>query len=157
MATKAKKISDPRSPNSSKGLSAKKLMSMTPKLFRNNSRDVVIKKLEKKATKTGLKAIIALAFSPDSKALKPHKQTVVGLDRDKSNKALPISKSKRVMVQCNCESYVFQGAEYANWYHGAASIIYGNGDKPVVTNPQLRPFLCKHLYKLMGKIIERGM
>lgn len=57
----------------------------------------------------------------------------------------PARFSANGLIAHNCESYVFGGAEYANAAHGAARIVYGNGNPPVVTNPMLVPFLCKHL------------
>ncbi len=139
-----------------KGLSLRKLLNATPPYFKNNAQDVVIKKLEKKLTKGGLKAIVSTSYGTESKQTLPHKQTIIGLDRDKvTSKPLNINKCKRVLAQCSCQSYLFSGAEYANWHHGAAKIIYGNGDKPVVNNPQLQFFLCKHLVKIARKVIEK--
>jgi hypothetical protein len=149
MVTKAKPIV--------KGLSAKQLLKYTPRLFINNAEDVVIKKLEKKETKGGLKAVLALSYSPDSKALKPHKQSVIALDKSVvSGKGFTITKSTRIKCQCSCESFIFAGLEYANWHHGASDIIYGNGDAPTATNPGLRPGLCKHLVRVITKILEKG-
>lgn len=139
------------------GLSAKKLLRLTPRLFHNNSRDVIVKKFEDKVTKGGLRAIAALSFSPDSKTIKPHKQVVIGLDKSETTgRGLKISNCKRIKVQCSCQSYIYQGFEYANSLYGASEILYGNGDPPRTTNPQNSPGLCKHLVKIVSLILEKG-
>jgi hypothetical protein len=139
------------------GLSAKQLLKTTPKLFQTNAIDVVIKSLEKKKTKGLLRAVVAQSFSPDSKAVKPHKQTVIGLDKDDDLKGKTITTCKRIKVQCSCSSFVLgSGFEYANSVHGASDIIYGNGEPARVVNPQNTPGMCKHLVKVVKKILEKG-
>jgi hypothetical protein len=140
-----------------KGLSLRQILKTTPRLFHNNSEDVVIKKLEHKKTKGGQNAIVSHAFSPDSKDVKPHKQLIIGLDKDPlSLKGLKISKCKRIKCSCSCSSFLFSGAEWANHLHGASDIIYGNGQPATVSNPSNVPMYCKHLVKLANKIIEKN-
>lgn len=48
-----------------------------------------------------------------------------------------------VLFSCNCERWLF----YYEWVahrHGAAEIIYGNGEPPYITNPTFRIGICKH-------------
>lgn len=55
----------------------------------------------------------------------------------------------------NCENFVFTW-EYANAIHGAAKLIYGNGDPAGFTNPSNVPGLCKHLAALASRVINNG-
>jgi len=61
------------------------------------------------------------------------------------------------LIVHNCEAFVFGGAEYANATRGASRIVYGNGNPPVITNPGLHPFACKHLVAFAYKIIKSDM
>ncbi len=56
-----------------------------------------------------------------------------------------------IKISCECPRFLYFW-EYALWYHGAADIIYSNGEPPIDTNPQLRPSACKHLLTLMSWI-----
>lgn len=60
------------------------------------------------------------------------------------------------VISHNCENFVFTW-EYANAAHGASRIVYGNGEPPVVTNPQLAPGLCKHLVAVATRLIKKGI
>lgn len=141
---------------SRKGLSLKKLLRTTPKLYHYNAEDVIIQKLDKKKTKSGLPAIQAKAYSVDpyrpNKTKRVHDLYIIGIDIQ----GKPVSGQKRVLVSCSCENYVFAW-EYANAKHGASKLIYGNGDAPDFTNPAQAPGLCKHLTALAKEIIKKGM
>lgn len=56
-----------------------------------------------------------------------------------------------VNVACSCEDNTFRW-EVANWYKDASEIEYSNGFRPNVTNPRLKPGLCKHMYALVERI-----
>lgn len=137
-----------------KGMSIKGLIRKTPKLFKFNAEHVVIKKLKKSKTKTGLPAIIGKAFSEDFDGSKPtlYDLYIIGID----SKTMPVSKQKRVLVSCNCANYVYTW-EYANAFHGASKIIYGNGEAPGYTNPGYLPGMCKHLIAFSEEVLEKGM
>lgn len=157
-----KKIPD--TPLAKKGLSLKAIMRSTPPLFRNNAEDVVIKSYNYTWTKNGFRAVGAVCkdmfFSQ-----RPHQCTIIGLDGRyldrygkivaKKSSVPPLYKQQRVQLSCPCEAFVFYGAEYALWYHGAAQIKYGNGQPPIHRNPHLVPFMCKHLYKVAELIMSR--
>ena len=59
------------------------------------------------------------------------------------------------VISHNCENWVFMW-EYADAEHGAARIIYGNGEPPGFTNPGHAPGLCKHLLALADKMKING-
>lgn len=154
----------PETPLSKKGLSLRTLFRGTPKLFLHNAQDVVIKKVDVSKTKSGMPAVTAIAYTSDPyrpmKTRRYHKVHIIGLDKNKENlpdTKTPISKHKRVLVSCDCEAYVFGGAEYANAAHGAARIVYGNGNPPVVTNPMMVPFLCKHLVAVATAMFQANL
>jgi hypothetical protein len=147
-----------------KGLTLRKLMQTTPRLFVNNSNWVDILDLKKTATKSKMPAIAATLLTNDPNQAGytkiRRKCHIVGLDKNKEGKpdqAKPVNKHRKVMCQCSCEAYVFYGAEYANALHGAARIIYGSGAPPNFTNPSMVPHLCKHLYRLAREIIGKDV
>ena len=57
----------------------------------------------------------------------------------------------------NCEDFVYHGGEYACTLHGAARIIYGNGEPPTFTNPGNVPYLCKHLVGFAHYCMDKGL
>lgn len=160
----SKPIQLPDTPLSRRGLSLKKLLRGTPKLFIHNANDVIIPKLNSSKTKSGMPAVSAVAYTSDPhrpmKTRRYHNLHIIGLDKNKDGDPdlkKPITKHEKVLVSCGCESYVFGGAEYANAAHGAARIVYGNGNPPVVTNPMLVPFLCKHLAALATAMFKANL
>lgn len=52
-------------------------------------------------------------------------------------------------VHCNCPDYAFR-MEYANREIGASDIVVSNGAAPVITNPNEKPGLCKHILGLLS-------
>lgn len=145
----------PDTPLSRKGLSLKSLVRSTPKLFKYNAKEVVISKLARKKTKSGLPAIEAIAFTADSwrpnKTRREHKLYIIGLDSQKD----PITKQRRVLCSCGCENFCFVW-EYANAIHGASKLVYSNGEPPMFTNSSLLPGLCKHLVALAEELTKKG-
>lgn len=139
-----------------KGMSLRQLLMKTPALMKNNSVDVVLETLKEGKTKSGLKAIQAKAYSVDdyrpSKTKRVHQLYIIGMD----SQTAPVSKQRRVLVSCSCESYCFT-FEYANSFHGASRLIYSNGEPPSFTNPALLPGLCKHLVALADEIRSKGL
>lgn len=138
-----------------KGLSLKQLLRTTPNLMKYNADDVVISKLTRKKTKSGLPAIEAVTYTADpyrpNKSRREHKAYIIGLDSQDQ----AITKQRRVMISCGCENYVFTW-EYANALHGASKLVYGNGDAPTFTNPGNAPGMCKHLVAITKEITAKG-
>ncbi|WOL24478.1 hypothetical protein fHeYen902_132 [Yersinia phage fHe-Yen9-02] len=145
----------PRTPKMDAGVSLTKLMRNTPRLMHENASECYVSGVKKAKTKKGLPIIKADVRHKDplrpNKTVRIHECMFVGLDDP--NK--PISKQKRVMATCACENWVFMW-EYACAEHGAARIIYGNGEPPTMTNPSKTPGLCKHLMALAVKIKANG-
>ena len=152
----------PETELSKKGMTLRKLVRGTPRLMVNNSRDVEL--LEKKRTKTrsGMPAFRAVTITDDpwrpTKVVRKHKTFIIGAEIDKEGNPAdkPINKHKKVIVSCDCESYVFT-FEYANAAHGASRIVYSNGEPPVVMNPDLAPGLCKHLVAAATFLIKNDV
>lgn len=154
----------PETPLSARGLTLRKLLRNTPRLFLHNSQDVHMESFKETRTRSGMPAISAVAFTADpfrpNKTKRPHKVFVLGLDKLPSNDpdtTTPINRHKKVIVSCDCEAFVYGGAEYANAAHGAARIVYGNGKPPIMTNPKLAYFLCKHLVAVAQIMIKRDL
>lgn len=62
-----------------------------------------------------------------------------------------IDNSFNCRVACSCEDFKFR-EEVALWTRNAANIEYSNGAFPVITNPQLKPYVCKHTVALYEKV-----
>lgn len=146
----------PDTPLSRKGMTLRKLYRVTPRLFIENAKEVLVKSIKKRKTKSGMPVVTATAYTSDPfrplRMRREHVVHVIGLDKtDKfdADISTPITEHKKVLVSCSCESYVYGGGEYANAAHGASRILYGNGKPPVVTNPKMSPFLCKHLVNVV--------
>ena len=147
----------PETELSRKGLSLAKLFSTTPKHTKWLAESCIIKKLDKKKTKSGLPAIQARVYTHDPysdipEANRTYDLYVIGID----SQTTPINRQRRVLVSCSCPDYCFTH-EYANAVHGASKIIYSNGEPPRVKNVGLAPGLCKHLVALTREIKEKGL
>lgn len=64
--------------------------------------------------------------------------------------------SSNVEMSCDCEAFMYW-SEVALNRKGAAPIIFSNGDDPVMRNPSLTPFPCKHLVRLSLMILNKGL
>lgn len=58
-----------------------------------------------------------------------------------------LNRKLQCKVSCSCGDFTYR-AEVALHRKGAADIEYSNGAPPIITNPRLRAFGCKHLVKL---------
>lgn len=141
---------------SQRGLTLKYLLKNTPKMMRFNAEECSFKKWKVTKTKTGGRpAVVAKVvhnnqFKVDRE--RPHEVTFIGLKPD-----LKLGhRNQRIMVSCACENYLYMW-EYANALHGAAKIIYGNGEPPTFTNPGNSPGLCKHATAVANRILAEGL
>ncbi|QYW03878.1 hypothetical protein pEaSNUABM46_00235 [Erwinia phage pEa_SNUABM_46] len=145
----------PKTPLMDKGLSLNALIKSTPRLMKENAMECYVNSVKRGKTPKGLPFIQANVRHKDplrpNKTVRIHKPMIVGLDYPYK----PISKQKRVLVSCPCENFVFMW-EYADAEHGAARIIYGNGEPPDFTNPGRAPGLCKHLMALADQVKLHG-
>ena len=146
-----------------KGLTLRKLLRNTPRLFINNAEYVDVISAKKVKTKTGMPAFVGTLITNDPNypgyTKVPRTVHIIGLDKDELGRpdyAKPVNKHRKVMIQCSCESYTFYGFEYANAAHGAARIIYGNGEAPNFMNPQLAYGCCKHAYKFGLELVRNN-
>lgn len=153
----------PETELSRKGLTLRKLLRGTPRLMMNNSIDVELVEFKRVKTKSGMPAIKAVVVTNDpfrpGKVRRVHNTFIIGADKAADNSPdlkTPINKHKKVIVSCACESYVFT-FEYANAAYGASRIVYGNGEPPVVTNPNLAFGLCKHLVAVATRAIKQDV
>lgn len=149
-------INLPKTDLSARGMTLKQLLRNTPKFMKYNAEECSFKKWKKTKSKVGNRpAIVAqlvhnTPFKTDRE--RPHEVTIIGLNPD-----LALSSPKqRVMVSCQCENYIYMW-EYANAKHGAAKIIYGNGEAPNFTNPGEVPGLCKHATAVTNRILQEKL
>ena len=136
----------------SKGLLLKKLIKSTPYNIVDKSSEKNILKVEKTVSKKGRSAVRAKVKREPKVRDKPelHICWVIGLENDG-----PLSKQK-CMVSCDCDNFKFQW-EYALVHYGASKIKYSNGMPPHITNPNLVPGVCSHLYGVLEHIVNKGM
>lgn len=141
-----------------KGLSLRGLIKNSASYALNNAIDVVIDTATKATTKAGKPIYKAVVHTEDpmnsNKVPRPHECFIVADTLTDTNK--PINKSQFVIVQCDCDDYMYT-YEYANAAHKAAYLIYCNGNFPVHTNPHLQPGLCKHLIALAKHMIDNNI
>lgn len=152
----------PVTPQIIRGLPLRKMLRGTPRLMINNSAEVDILELGKVKTRAGSPGIKAKCLTRDpfrpNKTQRVREVFIIGIEKDKDDNFVdkPVNAHKKVLVSCSCESFVFT-FEYANAAHGASRLVYGNGEPPVVTNPQLQYGLCKHLVKVAQHIIKKDL
>ena len=147
----------PETPESKRGMSLKRLIQWTPRLFINNAVFVRHHRIKKLRTATGKPVVRGIMYTDDpyrpNKVRRYHETYFVGIG---PNQDAPIHKQSKVLVQCSCENFVYV-FEYANATMGASRLLFCNGEPPVFTNPGLAPGLCKHGIALAKIIIERGL
>lgn len=118
-------------------------------------REVKITKFKKFKTVKGFPAVKAICYHQDR--LRPnavkryHEVSVVGIQ----DPSLPIHK-QRIYCSCDCEDWVYVW-EYAVAAHGGTKVMYGNGEPPVMTNPELAPGACKHCIAVFTEILTKGV
>ena len=62
-------------------------------------------------------------------------------------------RKKECWVHCSCPFFKYN-LEVALAKTGNSSVIKSNGDLPVVRNPDMIPYLCKHINKSYTKAIK---
>lgn len=145
------KANVPQPPQLSSHISMQQIMYATPRDVSSLAPEIVIDKFQRTKTLKGFSAIKAVAIHydrlrPDA-TLRPHEVTVIGTEAP----GVPISKQKMVYCSCDCEDWCFRW-EYAVAAHGGTRLLYGNGEAPNITNPQLAAGCCKHLYAVFKEI-----
>lgn len=66
----------------------------------------------------------------------------------KRNEQPTKDKNSPLWVTCDCAFFLYN-CEVALARAGSSSVIHSNGKRPVVTNPKLIPYVCKHVYRAM--------
>lgn len=133
------------------GMSIRRLLNNTPPLMKNGAKGVSLTDIRETKSKGGYPVVTCGASTPASRRKRVHETWFVGKAMDEK-----LSEQREVLAQCSCESYMYT-FEVANSKHGAARILYSNGDDPVHTNPSFSPGLCKHLVKLAQVIFKRRL
>lgn len=90
---------------STKGMSLRQLVKVTPKYFINYAADVRLREVQRKKTATGRPVIYAKSVSVDTyrsdRTQRVHESYVVGMD---DNDLKEVGKHRSVLVQCSCIS-----------------------------------------------------
>lgn len=137
------------------GLTLRQLLEITPTSIKTRAAtQVLVLTASKGKTEDGRGIVIAKTKSktPTVTAVpREHVTVIESLDGYK------ISESgAHVKVSCDCGFFTFV-CEYALTKYGASTIKYCNGQPPNITNPEERPFLCKHLAILGLALLRRNM
>lgn len=136
-----------RKPSTGRGLSAVQLIKKVAKTQLNNSKYVQIKSVKKSKTKPLVK-FTTITKEPGEQP-RTHIQRIYATD---PNYQGPLYLCPSIRVTCSCGNFLFQW-EVSNAYRGISDIVYSNGDFPIVTNPNLKPGVCKHLLKCLMFLI----
>jgi len=127
-----------------KGLTAYQILQNANRKYRRDTKDVSIG-----GSRTiKLKGEEAVQFKTLTTA-----RTVGGATRDRPHTVtiIPTDVKGGVILDCDCEDFVFGGCEYSLAWHGAAYIRRGNGKAPVVNFPNWKRdyIACKHCLRAL--------
>ena len=140
-------------------LTVKQMLKITPKNIHTNAEYVriqrVIRGWNKKTTNPALRFQTVYSthdHTGKKKNYAPeiHQSYVEGL----MGTDTPIGL-KYVRVSCTCPYFKFY-CEAALHKYAAADIIYSNGERPIITNPRMLPMVCKHLVKVLERIVKES-
>lgn len=59
--------------------------------------------------------------------------------------------STKVLVTCSCPDHLYRW-EVALTHKGGSKIMHSNGERPIKTNPSMRPGCCGHVFKLITEL-----
>ena len=122
------------------------LMNATDQLRKLNARLVKVLALKKGYNKKGQATAIARTYT-NLKYGVDHK---IHKDSDQSKYVSSITfmdKQLNVKVSCSCPDFMYR-QEWILSEYGAADIVYGNGEPPLMTRQDDKPSICKHLVAL---------
>jgi hypothetical protein len=129
-------------------LTARQILQKTPKSRRSDFVKIEATKVLQR--KNGNKLVKSKVYSTHTIAgvrkSPPYTRYIATVEIDK----------KAVKVSCSCDDF-WSVWEYALTQKGAADIEYCNGDPPVEKNPQYVAGCCKHLYKILTKLIDKNI
>jgi predicted Holliday junction resolvase-like endonuclease len=132
-----------------KGLNINQLLNaIQPKIRSNAIRDhVTIVTL--KTTKDKMK-ILSKTLTYDNEGarqvIRPHKHVVTKFLSEGETPDTKFSAVKRVKLSCDCAYWLYHCEWSLAKKWGAADLHYSIDEPPVEKNPQLNPWICKHLY-----------
>lgn len=139
-----------RKPTLGPGLNSIQLIKKIAKTQLKNSRYVKIKSVQINKNKPLIK-FTTVTYEPGQEP-RTHVQRIYAADQTYKG---PLYLCPAIKCACSCGNWLFQW-ETAGAYRGYSDIIYSNGDYPIETNPNLKPGVCKHLFKcLMYMVINK--
>jgi hypothetical protein len=123
-----------------------KLMNGTDALRKMNAKFIRVVALKKGYNKMGQATAIAKTYTPLE--FNSAKTVVKSKDLNKYVSSITfLDKQLNVKVSCSCRDFLYRH-EFILAQYGAADIIYGNGEPPLVTRQDNKPSMCKHLVGL---------
>lgn len=135
------------------GLTIIDLLKKIGKTQLQNSKYVRIKKVEFNKTRN-LYKFTTETYDPVKKETRIHVQRIYPRNPYYTGK---LSEARDgVKITCNCGFHLFY-SEVALFNHAASDIIYSNGDYPIDTNPNLKPWGCKHCFKDLLFLVQKGL
>lgn len=145
----------PDTPTKARGITIQRILKSCDSLRLMGGRQITITKFKRFKTVKGFPAVKAMCYHRDpvrpNAIRRDHEVSVVGIQ----DPNLPLSK-QRIYCSCDCEDWVFVW-EYAVAAHGGTKVMYGNGEPPVFTNPELAAGACKHVVAVFNEILVKGI
>ena len=135
------------------GLTIIDLLKKVGKTQLENSKYVRIKKVEFNQTRN-LYKFTTETYDPVKKETRIHTQRIY--PRNPYYKGKLCEARDGVKITCSCGFFLFD-CEVALFNYAASDIIYSNGNYPVDKNPNLKPWSCKHCFKDLLFLVQKGL
>ncbi len=121
------------------GLEISELRLNTPHEIKKRANSVNIQTIGKCATIKSANEVCSNILTCTSENNRIHSQEI------------RFNKQGLFWVSCDCEDFMYRW-EYALSLYGATDIINSNGEPAKIRNPNNRPGVCKHIYKILSNM-----
>lgn len=134
------------------GMSAVQILRKVGKVQLQNSKYVRIKRVQYNE-RSNLYKFTTETYDPETKQYRIHIQRIYPADREYRGK---LSECPAIKITCSCGFHLFF-SEVSLSYHNASDVIYSDGSYPIIRNPSLKPWACKHLLKDLLFLVQKGL
>ena len=126
-------------------LNIKQLLNLTPAKVRYRSSYPRIRVIEDKPRSKYRHIYTRVSLGNVESTGDSYTQTIRCHGTKKNSGDFILSPDSLLWVHCSCPYFTYY-LETVLHLHGSSRIYNSNGGMPRITNPKLRPYLCKHLY-----------
>jgi len=127
-------------------LSLRTILRATPPETMNNSGTVILENVRIGVSKTtGNGKAVCRSHTP--------KETVVKYTTSVEFQGR--GADTQVIITCSCPDHMFRW-EVALTKKGGSKILYSNGEKPIIQNPQEKPGCCRHAFSFIKLLQRKG-